>query len=157
MLVDAGYEPMDDWVFIEDLIESYRSTYADRTDLLSVLDQFLLATEKPVTRGEFKAYSGSIQASETSRLAMAAEKERLNSMIAMQKEKLTAIFERFGIVAPEAGHEALALRIIELEKAVKEYADRVRLAKSQSIQEGGRSSSAFSPFVAGVLIGGALF
>nr|WP_317623871.1 hypothetical protein [Acidovorax sp. SUPP3334]BDH38379.1 hypothetical protein AVHM3334_23270 [Acidovorax sp. SUPP3334] len=142
LMFEAGYEPKSDWVFITDLVEQYRKQFASSEDMLNELEEFL-ASAGPVTRASFKRFSSEARMHDHAREA----KKR-------QRVRLVDICAQAGVTNPGADHEALALRIVELEQAVKSYAERLKAAELAAQQ---RSGSSFVPFVVGVAVGGALF
>jgi hypothetical protein len=143
LLMEAGYQPKAEWVFIEDLVLDFRNKYEGREDLLAELDRYLANGALPVTRSRFKAFSAEVQ-----------RQERVRRVVLQQHVSFIEIYTKAGIKAPDAGHEALALRILELEKAVQAYAERLKSAEAKATNQ--KSDSSF-PFVAGVLVGGILF
>lgn len=139
LLMEAGYQPKAEWVFIEDLVLDFRNKYEGRDDLLAELDQFLVNSGLPVTRSRFTDFSTEIK-----------HREKMRRSAEQQQTHLIEIYTKASVKAPDAGHEALALSIVELEKAVQAYANRLKLAEAKKLE------SSF-PFIAGVVIGGILF
>jgi hypothetical protein len=143
LLMEAGYQPKAEWVFIDDLVLDFRNKFEGREDLVAELERFLSNGALPVNRSRFKAFFTEVQ-----------HRERVRRDLHQQHVNLTETYTKSGIKEPDAGHEALALRILELETAVQAYADRLKSAQAKAANQ--KSDSSF-PFVAGVVVGGILF
>lgn len=143
LLMEAGYEPKGDWVFIDDLVQQFREQHTKREDLLGDLDTFLATAPSALTRAVFANFC-----------AVVRQRERSREKARRQLDRLAGIYAKAGICIAGAEHEALALRIIELEQAVQSYAERLRTAEAASKRH--ESGSPF-PFLVGVAIGGLMF
>jgi len=143
LLMEAGYQPKAEWVFIDDLVLDFRNKFERREDLVAELERFLANGALPVTRSRFKAFFAEVQ-----------HRERVRREVQQQHVNFTEIYTKAGIKEPDAGHEALALRILDLEKAVQAYADRLKSAQTKTTKQKSESSI---PFVAGIVVGGILF
>ncbi len=143
LLLEAGYKAADDWIYIDDLVRDYRESHAGRGEMLRGLEEFLGTTTMPVTRADFIRFAERALADERAQEA----KDR-------HRARLEAIYSQFGVAEHGAGHEALALRIVELEKALTAYAERLRAAERAAAA---KSASPIVPFLIGVAIGDAKF
>ena len=143
LLLEAGYEPKGDWVYIEDLIQKYQNSHKGNLDLLQEVKSFLSDSLIPVTRAEFVNFTATL-----------ATRENERRKAEIRSTQLQEILVSAGVTHKDAGHEALALRVHELERAVEAYAQKLKAA--DSVTRHGRASGAV-PFLAGAMIGGLLF
>lgn len=143
LLLEAGYEPKGDWVYIEDLIQKYQNSHKGNLDLLQEVKSFLSDSLIPITRAEFVNFTATL-----------ATRENERRKAEIRSTQLQEILVSAGVTHKDAGHEALALRVHELERAVEAYAQKLKAA--DSVTRHGRASGAV-PFLAGVMIGGLLF
>ncbi|MDN8617146.1 hypothetical protein [Variovorax ginsengisoli] len=146
LLMEAGYEPKDDWLYIDDLVDQIRSTNAGQADLLQQVDHYLATTAAP-SRRAFKIFCRTLYQQD-------ADRQRAEKLA----EGMARVYASAGVAEPDAGHKALALRISELELAVQGYAARLRKAEEAAADSAAKEkSSGTLPFLAGVMIGGTLF
>nr|WP_314710587.1 hypothetical protein [uncultured Comamonas sp.] len=143
LLLEAGYQPKGEWVYIEDLIQKYQNSHKSNHDLLQEVKSFLSDSIIPITRAEFVNFTATL-----------ANRENEKRKTELRSTQLQEILATAGVTHKDAGHEALALRIHELECAVEAYAQKLK--SSDSVTCHGRASGAV-PFLAGVMIGGILF
>jgi len=143
LLFEAGYEPKAEWVFIDDLLQKYLCRHKGKDDLLQEVKSLLADSVRPVTRSEFLQLTNALDKRE-------AEQKKNQD----RAGQLTDILTKAGVTEVALGHEALAMRIYELERAVEMYAQKLKMAESTASQ--GRPSGSI-PFLAGVMIGGLLF
>ena len=115
---DAGCEAKDDWVYIDDLVQRYRERCAGCEEMVRDVDEFLANITVPVTRAGFERYC-----------AKAQQQFQAQQVKEQQRARLADICAQVGVIEPGAEHEALALRIDELEKAVESYAERLKAAE----------------------------
>jgi hypothetical protein len=130
LLLEAGYEPKGDWVYIEDLIQKYQNSHKGNLDLLQEVKSFLSDSLIPVTRAEFVNFTATLATRENERRKAEIRSTQLQEILVS------------------------ALRVHELERAVEAYAQKLKAA--DSVTRHGRASGAV-PFLAGVMIGGLLF
>ncbi|OBY87008.1 hypothetical protein [Delftia sp. JD2] len=143
LLAEAGYEPKADWVYIEDLVQKYLHRHKGKDALLEHVKSLLADSVRPVTRSEFVRLTAELDKRE-------AEQEKNQA----RADQLSDILTKAGVTEVALGHEALAIRIYELERAVEAYAQKLKIAESSAPR--GPASGAM-PFLAGVMIGGLLF
>lgn len=143
MLMEAGYEPQSDWVYVQDLVDAYRSKNEHRADRIAALDEWLTSTAEQITRREVARFVAAVEQRDRDAKDAQAREVRLRSIYAMA-----------GVVEPDTGHVALALRISELEEALKSYAREVKGLREANVPAKG---SAAVPFMVGVAIGGLIF
>lgn len=146
LLLEAGYQPKPEWIFIDDLVQRFRTQSATSEGMLRALDQFLASATSPVTRAGFERFATG-----------ALEEERARQAQGRQRDRLDDIYAHFGVAQHDAAHEAMALRIAELEQAVKSYAERLRDAERVGRDAKANAASPIVPFLVGVEIGAALF
>ena len=145
LLMEAGYEPRGDWLYIGDLVEKFRTFNAGNLDVIQQVDDFL-ATEIAPSRIAFKRYTSDLERKTVDLKRAEEDKKRLESICAAA-----------GSATPDASHVALACRIAELEDVVKSYAEQLRKSQLDLEKATTEKTSGMLPFTTGVIIGGALF
>lgn len=143
MLMEAGYHPKGEWIYIEDLVQNFRRKHVDREDLLMELKIFLDNVALPVSRSSFAEFQAKLQ-----------QRDKVKWTIRQQEARLAEIYTKAGIKQPGIENEKLAQRIIDLEDAVQLYARQLKSVEIDAAKH--KSKSAF-PFFAGIIIGGILF
>lgn len=143
MLMEAGYQPKGEWIYIEDLVQNFRRKHVDREDLLMELKIFLDNVALPVSRSSFAEFQAKLQ-----------QRDKVKQTIRQQEARLAEIYTKAGIEQPGRESEKLAQRIIDLEDAVQLYARQLKFVEIDAAKH--KSKSAF-PFFTGIIIGGILF